>query len=168
MIEKEMVVQEFSEELTLTRKVLMGVPADQLDWTPHEKSMSLGQLATHLAQLPGWTGPVLQESGLNLAELDEEALAPRSQGPKGILELFDKLAADAQKALEKVRESAMEDPWTLQSGETEIFTRPRWAVFRQVVMNHIVHHRAQLGLYLRLLDLPVPPTYGPTADHPQG
>jgi uncharacterized damage-inducible protein DinB len=166
MFDRNKVLEEFDQEMARTRRMLKGVPADRMDWSPHEKSWTLGELATHLAQLPGWTGPTLQAGELDLAAMDREALAPPSPGPKGLLDLFDRLVGEARKAVESVSVDAMEDPWTLRTGETEIFTVPRWNVFRMTVLNHIIHHRAQLGVYLRLLDLPVPQVYGSTADNP--
>ncbi len=167
MFDREMVVKEFDQEMTVTRRTLSQVPADRMDWRPHEKSMTLGELATHLAILPSWVLPVLTEKELDLDGADEPASSRASPGPKGLLERFDENVEEARKRLVKAKTGNLEDPWTLRSGDQVFFTLPRWMVLRRSVLNHMVHHRGQLGVYLRLLDLEVPGSYGPTADDHQ-
>lgn len=156
---------EFDQEMGTTRRVLERVPADKLDWKPHSKSMSLGQLASHVAQLPDWLS--------NIFGADEFDFRPPG-GPafkmadcktaEELLDLFDRSVATASKAIGSAREESLDTPWTLKAGDFTIFTSPRWIAFRGFGMNHIIHHRAQLAVYLRLLDVPVPSIYGPTAD----
>ncbi len=167
MFDREMVLKEFDQEMAVTREALSRVPADRLDWRPHEKSMTLGELATHLAILPSWVGPVLTDKELNLAGENEAASSRETPGPRSILERFNENVEEARGRLEKTKTGNLEDPWTLRSGDQVFFTLPRWTVLRRSVLNHIIHHRAQLGVYLRLLDLEVPGSYGPTAHDAQ-
>jgi len=166
MFDREKVLQEFDQEMAVTRRTLEQVPADRLDWKPHEKSTPLGQLAHHLTRLPSWIVSALNDDELDLAELADPSNLEEIPGPRDMLELFDSNVQEARKALRRAKLGSLEDPWTLRSGEEVLFTLPRWSVVRMTVLNHMVHHRAQLGVYLRLLDLSVPKSYGPTADHP--
>ncbi|HSG82439.1 MAG TPA: DinB family protein, partial [Gemmatimonadota bacterium] len=136
-----------------------------LDWKPADKSMTLSRLATHLAELTGW--------GLNALKLDELDVQPPDGEPfvatqlrsvEEILELFDANLAKFRDALDATSDEAFMEPWTLKAGGQEIFTLPRVAVVRSIVLNHIVHHRGQLTVFLRLCGVPLPGTYGPSAD----
>lgn len=152
---------EFDQEMEGARRVLERVPEDRLDWRPHEKSMTLGGLAAHLAAAPGWIAPILERPELDLAG------APRPPAPttvEGILELFDDNVARGRKALADATEGALAEPWTLRAGPQVIYTLPRRDIYRRFGISHLIHHRAQLGVYLRLLDVPVPGVYGPSAD----
>lgn len=156
---------EFEQEMATTRRVLERVPADKLDWKPHAKSMSLGQLASHVAQLPDWMSNILEADEFDFRPPDRPAYAQADcKSSQELLDLFDRSVATARKAVGAAREDSLDTPWTLKAGDFTIFTAPRWSVFRGFGMNHIVHHRAQLSVYLRLLDVPVPGIYGPTAD----
>ncbi|MFL6207858.1 MAG: DinB family protein [Pyrinomonadaceae bacterium] len=155
---------EFDQEMANTRKTLARVPEDKLDWRPHEKSMTMGGLATHLANLPSWAA-----HGINLDELDVapngvpfrvEQIKSRAEA----LENFDRNVADARAAITGASDEHLFKSWSLLSNGRTIMTMPRVAVLRSFVMNHMIHHRAQLGVYLRLNDIPVPSVYGPTAD----
>jgi uncharacterized damage-inducible protein DinB len=155
---------EFDQEMANTRKTLARVPEDKLDWRPHEKSMTMGGLATHLANLPSWAA-----HGINLDELDVapngvpfrvEQIKSRAEA----LENFDRNVADARAAITGASDEHLFKPWALLSNGRTIMTMPRVAVLRSFVLNHMIHHRAQLGVYLRLNDIPVPSVYGPTAD----
>jgi uncharacterized damage-inducible protein DinB len=152
---------EFDHEMTLTRKVIERVPDDRLDWKPHAKSYAAGQLAQHLATIPLWGMLTLSENVVDLANMPPlEPLQTRS----AILALFDGYAASARAALVGKSDAELKAQWSLKRDGHVIFSMPKHAVWRSFVISHLIHHRAQLGLYLRLLDLPVPSTYGPSAD----
>ena len=161
----KIILPEFDHEMANTRKTLERVPDDKFSWKPHEKSTSLGGLATHLANIPSWTK--------NTFEQDEIDIAPSGAPPfrleeaksrDALLEAFDKNVASARAALEAASDENWQGKWSLLHAGNPIFTLPRTAVMRGFVMNHLIHHRAQLGVYLRLLDVPVPSIYGPSAD----
>ena len=154
---------DYEHELATTRRVLERVPEEHLAWKPHAKSFSLGQLARHIAQIPHWLNVTLETS-----ELDPSGI-PRVADPtstREIMDAFEKHAAESTAALKAASAEALKEPWTLSNGERAIFTLPKSAVTRGFVISHMIHHRAQLSVYLRLLDVPVPATYGPTADEP--
>jgi uncharacterized damage-inducible protein DinB len=152
---------EFDMEMANTRKALARVPTDKLDWAPHAKSMTLGKLGTHLATLPGWTNVTIGTSGLDLAEPFEQ---PKPATSEELLAIFDNTVADARTALAGASDETWFQPWALRNGEQTIFSLPKIAVMRGFVLNHIIHHRGQLTVYLRLNDIPVPSIYGPSAD----
>jgi uncharacterized damage-inducible protein DinB len=161
----EMILPEFEQEMANTRKTLERVPDEKFDWKPHEKSFSLGGLATHLANIPSWT--------VNAFEKDELDIAPPGAPPfrmeqakstADLLAAFDKNVAEARAALTGASDELWFGNWSLLRGGNIIMTLPRAAVMRGFVMSHLIHHRAQLGVYLRLLDVPVPAIYGPSAD----
>jgi uncharacterized damage-inducible protein DinB len=156
---------EFDQEMANTRKILERVPDDKLDWKPHEKSMALGKLASHLAWFPGWTTGIFQGESFDIAP----AGAPRVQLPiatsrEEILEMFDRELPKARAALAQASDADLSKAWTLLRAGQTIFSLPRAAALRSIVMNHMIHHRAQLGVYLRLNDIPLPGMYGPSAD----
>ena len=161
------ILAEFDHEMAGTRQILARVPMDKLDWTPHAKSMTMGQLATHLARLSEWTAITLTTDSLELGDPSQHNAGelPRTQAE--LLALFDKSAAGARAAIAAVSDEELMKPWSLIAGGKTIFTMPRIAVLRSFVMSHLIHHRAQLGLYLRLNDIPVPAIYGPSADEGQ-
>jgi uncharacterized damage-inducible protein DinB len=158
-------IPEYDAEMAATRRTLERVPMDDPEWKPHEKSMTLGYLAFLVASLPGWTAMTLRRT-----ELDMQPPPGKSWGhdapttTQGLLDRFDADVAEGREALTEATEEDLQVPWTLKMGEQELMTQPRWMVYRQSVINHLVHHRAQLGVYLRLLDVPVPAIYGPSAD----
>lgn len=165
MLTREHLLREFDVEMAMTRRLLSRVPAEHLEWRPHERSTPLGSLARHLAQLPLWAASVLSGDSLDLASGEPaEGGRPDPRDADDFLELFDHASGAAREALASAPAGRMDDPWTLRAGEQEIFTLSRAEAYRRMVVNHIVHHRAQLGVYLRLLDVPLPGTYGPTAD----
>jgi len=156
---------EFDHEMANTRKSLERVPEDKFGWKPHEKSMPMGNLAVHLATLPGWTVQTLQQESLDLAPPDGEPFKlPEAKNTKEVVAMFDQNVADARAALAEATDEQLMKPWSLLMTGKTIFTLPRVAVLRGFVMNHSIHHRAQLGVYLRLNDVPVPSIYGPSAD----
>jgi uncharacterized damage-inducible protein DinB len=162
---KDALLAEFDQETASTRKVLERIPERGLAWKPHEKSMSFGQLAAHLAEVPGWTVPTLTQESLDLNPPGGESYkTPDFDTRQEILDLFDANIAQARTALAQTGDEAFMVPWTLLSGGQAFFTLPRAAVMRGFVMNHMIHHRAQLTVYLRLNDIPVPSVYGPSAD----
>ena len=156
-----MLLPEFDQEMANTRKALERVPDDKLTYRPHPKSYSLHDLATHVANIPSWTRLTLTATELDLDQSwDRKIPADRA----AILADFDANAADARAVLAASTAEDLEVGWTLRSGAQVFFTQPRSAVYRSFVMNHLVHHRAQLTVYLRLLEVPVPGMYGPSAD----
>lgn len=152
---------EFDAEMANTRRVLERVPTDRMDFKPHEKSFTLKELATHLANLPVWTPMTLSTEEL---DLEQDWDRPDPADASEILALFDRTSAEARTALEGASREDMKVAWTLRGGDQVYFTMPRGSVIRTFVMNHMVHHRGQLTVYLRLLDVPVPGAYGPSAD----
>ena len=156
---------EFDHEMATTRRVLERVPEAQFAWKPHDKSMSLSELAGHLSHIPYWCTATLQDTSLDLATY------PRHPPPStraDLLQGFDDRVAAARAKLVTAADPEFLVPWTLKHGDQEFFTMPRISVLRTFVMNHMVHHRGQLTVYLRLNNVPVPAIYGPTADEPQG
>lgn len=152
---------EFDHEMTITRKVLERVPDDQLAWKPHAKSYAAGQLAQHLATIPLWGTLTLSGAGVDLADMPP--LEPLTTCTD-ILAVFDGHAASARAALVGKSDAELKAQWALKRDGHVIFSMPKQAVWRSFVISHLIHHRAQLGVYLRLLDVPVPSTYGPSAD----
>jgi len=158
-------VMEFDQEMAITRKVIERVPDGKLAWRPHEKSMTMGQLASHLANLPSWTLHTVNESELDIDPPGGQTWTPFSASSTAdAVATFDRNVAAARGVLLSASDATLLAPWTLLKGGRKVFTIPRIACLRGFVLNHTIHHRAQLGLYLRLNDVPVPPTYGPTAD----
>jgi uncharacterized damage-inducible protein DinB len=161
----EMLLPEFDQEMANTRKTLERVPVDKLGWKPHEKSMTMGRLATHVAEIPGWGANAIERESLDIAPTMEGYPVPPSLGSKAeLLELFDKGVAAARAAIAGADDAHLMKPWSLMFGSKTIFTMPRSAVLRAMIMSHGIHHRAQLGVYLRLNNVPVPAIYGPSAD----
>lgn len=156
---------EFDHEMAGTRRTLERVPNDKLDWSPHDRSFSLRDLATHVANLPTWTPIIIAEASFDMAPPGGDAprATPASSADE-LVETFDRNIAAARAALEGATDERLLEPWSLLKGGETVFTMPRIAVLRTFLMNHTIHHRAQLGVYLRLLDVPVPSLYGPTAD----
>jgi len=156
---------EFDHEMANTRKSLERIPEDKLGWKPHEKSWSMGGLATHLANLPGWAVVMINVDSFDMAPPGAPPVKlPQVNTLKEALEMFDKNVAAARAAIASASDEHLLKPWSLLSAGTAVLTLPRVAVLRSSVMNHIIHHRAQLGVYLRLNNVPVPSIYGPSAD----
>ena len=152
---------EFDHEMASTRKSLERVPDDKLDFKPHSKSMSLGALATHLATINHWTEAII---GTDTFDVGDAPRNPELKSRAEILAAFDANAATARKLIAGATDAHLLKPWSLLSKGQTIFTQPRAGVLRGFIFNHSVHHRAQLGVYLRLNDVPVPSIYGPSAD----
>lgn len=160
---KDGLLAEFDHEVATTRRLLDRLPDDQtrLSWKPHDKSMSLGGLATHLSNLPVWGGMILNASFFDLAAMPPNLQEKTSRGE--ILAAFDENAKKTRAVMDRTDAEYM-DRWTLKRGDQELFSMPKVSAFRTFLMYHLVHHRGQLSVYLRLNDIPVPPIYGPTAD----
>jgi uncharacterized damage-inducible protein DinB len=156
---------EFDMEMANTRKTLERVPDDKFDWKPHAKSMTVRQLTTHLALFPSWMVDTLNKTSFDYAPVGGEAYKPPAMNSRqALLETFDRDVAKARESLAAASDAQLMENWSLLAGGKTLFTMPRLAVLRGMVMNHMIHHRAQLGVYLRLNDIPVPALYGPSAD----
>ncbi len=156
---------EFDHEMANTRKTLERVPEDKFGWKPHEKSMTLGRLAQHIAEMAGWVVETMNKESLDLQPPGAPAYQPpKLESKQQLMEMFDKNVAAAREQINSADDAAFRVNWSLLMGGTPMFTMPRIAVYRAMVMNHIIHHRAQLGVYFRLNDIPVPSLYGPSAD----
>jgi uncharacterized damage-inducible protein DinB len=152
---------EFDEEMKNTRKILECVPDANMDYKPHAKSMSLTQLATHVAELPSWTSYTLDLEVLDWpTDYNPHFAASRAE----LLEIFDKNVAEARPKIEAASNEEWRKTWTFKYGGKEMMSMPRAVVMRSMIMNHLIHHRAQLGVYLRLNDVAIPGMYGPSAD----
>ena len=157
-------LQEFELEIPATRKTLERVP-EKFDWSPHPKSMTIGRLAQHLAEIPDWAVKAISVDEVDLAPPGGAGYQPKAATSRAeVVETFDRNVSAAKAALAGASDEQMMQPWSLKMGGKTILTMPRVAVVRNFVMNHNVHHRAQLGVYLRLNDIPVPSVYGPSAD----
>jgi uncharacterized damage-inducible protein DinB len=161
MAMKDGLLAEFDHEMATTRKLLERVPEDRLSWKPHDRSMSMGGLATHLANLPRWGAAILNEPFFDLAAAPPNLQEKTSRAD--ILGAFDETTKQTRVLLDKTDGELMA-PWALKRGGQEMFSLPRIAAFRSFVLYHTVHHRGQLSVYLRLNNVPVPAIYGPSAD----
>jgi uncharacterized damage-inducible protein DinB len=162
---KDTLLAEFDMEMDNTRRTLERVPDEKFGWKPHEKSGTLGWMATHIASIPHWAKMTMEQESLNLAPAGgSNFVPPKADNRRELLELFDKNRAEARNALAAGDDSSFAKPWALVMGERELFREPRANVVRRMVFNHIIHHRGQLTMYLRLLNVPVPALYGPSAD----
>ena len=155
---------EFDHEMANTRKTLERTPDEKWTWKPHDKSGQMGWLVTHLANLPGWGADVLTSESFDFAPGGKMVEMPKATDTKDALAIFDKNVAAARAALVAATDEQLMKSWSLLQNGEPIFTMPRVAVIRSMIMNHSIHHRAQLGVYFRLNGVPVPGNYGPTAD----
>ncbi len=161
----DLLLPEYDQEMANTRKMLAAIPDDRLDFKPHQKAFVLKSLAIHLATIPEWTADTIEKSELDFAPEGGSGYKPPDlKSQKELLEAFDAGAAKGRKALAGASDEVLMQPWSLLQTGKVLFTMPRYTVVRSFVMNHLIHHRAQLGLYLRLTDQKVPGMYGPTAD----
>jgi uncharacterized damage-inducible protein DinB len=162
---RDMLLPEFDQEMATTRKHLERVPEDKFGWKPHEKSGMMGWLAGHIADIPEWAVLGIREDSIDLAPGGVHATAPVPPATReALLQMFDKNVAAARAAIAGAEDERLHQPWSLLMDGKPILTMPRLGVVRSFVMNHSIHHRAQLGVYLRLNDVPVPSSYGPSAD----
>jgi uncharacterized damage-inducible protein DinB len=162
---KEMAFCDLERELDVTRKVLERIPAAQFGWKPHEKSMNFGRLAMHVATIPQWMLNTLETDELDFANPPKMRNEPTSS--EDLLSTFDGQAAAVKRALAQVDDAALERTWTLRNGDQILHRNSKLKIFRLWCLNHMIHHRAQLCLYLRLLNVPVPAVYFNSADEPQ-
>ncbi|HXW97770.1 MAG TPA: DinB family protein [Gemmatimonadales bacterium] len=156
---------EFDQEMAATRRILERTPEREAAWKPHPKSMALGYLAVHLAELPTWVPVTLTQTELDFNPPGgSKWTMPEFTTTKALVALFDENVKKARAVLAKTSDKDFMVPWSLKNSGAVLFTLPRVAVIRSFVMNHLIHHRGQFTVYLRLRDVPVPSTYGPTAD----
>jgi uncharacterized damage-inducible protein DinB len=160
----QMLLPEFDQEMAGTRKVLERVPDDKLDWKAHPKSNTIGWVATHLANIPTWTGYTLNQDSLDINPGGTALVAPPALSRREVLDRLDQNVAAARQQIAAADDAQFARPWTLLSNGSPLFTLPKIAVLRSFVLNHMIHHRAHLCVYLRLNDIPVPGLYGPSAD----
>jgi len=157
----QMMLPEFDQEMANSRKMLAALPDGNFDYKPHEKSMTLGRLAGHVAEMPGWAMATLMKDRLEITpDMKPTTATSREQ----ILGVFDQQVTQAREILAGTSDEKMMANWSLVFNGQTAFTMPRVAVMRGMVMNHMIHHRAQLGVYLRLNNLPIPGMYGPSSD----
>jgi uncharacterized damage-inducible protein DinB len=162
---RDVFLPEFDYEMANTRKTLERFPEDKAAWKPHDKSMTMGRLAGHLAELPSWMTMTLQTDAIDVAPTSGPPFQPKIASTRAdLLAFFDKNVADARAALAAATDEQMMANWSLQAGGKNLMTMPRMAALRTWVFSHSIHHRAQLGVYLRLNDIAVPSLYGPSAD----
>jgi uncharacterized damage-inducible protein DinB len=158
-------LREFEQEMSTTRKFLERVPEDKTAWKPHDKSMPMGRLAAHVAELPGWAATTLTQDSLDINPPGGPGFTPMQMTSRAqVLDLFDSSVAKARAAIASASDEDMMKPWSLLNGGKTVFTMPKAAILRTFAFSHVIHHRAQLGVYLRLNNIAVPSTYGPSAD----
>lgn len=157
----QLLSQELEKEAATTRKMLERVPSDKFDWKPHEKSMTLKRLATHVAELPGWISMALKTDELDFANNPYQPV--EISNTKELLEYFERSLEDGKKSLAHATEEDLLPNWTLRNGDQVYSISTKYEVIR-MSLGQMIHHRAQLGVYLRLLNIPIPGSYGPSAD----
>ncbi|HEX8246807.1 MAG TPA: DinB family protein [Pyrinomonadaceae bacterium] len=157
----QILAQELQHEAQSTRKMLERVP-DRFEWQPHAKSMKLGRLATHVAEISQWTRSIVTQDELDFAKSDYKPVTLNSSTE--LVELFDKTINDSVELLQNASDADLMRNWQLRNGEKVLLEMPKAMVVRSMVLNHLIHHRGQLSVYLRLNDVPLPSVYGPTAD----
>ncbi|HUR95220.1 MAG TPA: DinB family protein [Gemmatimonadales bacterium] len=162
------ILPEFEHEMGTTRRVLAVVPNTEPEWRPHPKSTTIGNLAAHIATIPLWGRMTMDRAELDLG-VPENAAAARVTFTSipDLMDRFDRNVREARDAIASTSDSAMRETWTLKNGGTTVLSMPRVAVLRGFVLSHMIHHRGQLSVYLRLRDVPLPSIYGPTADTPR-
>ncbi len=161
---KDALLPEFDHEMATTRTLLQRVPVDP-NWKPHGKSMTLGRLSAHVSELPGWGVTTMTTTELDFNPPGGQPyVSPTYDTTAALVKAFDDNVAAARSAIAAASDGDMMVNWSLKNSGQTILTMPRVGVLRTFVMNHLIHHRAQLGVYLRLKDIPLPSIYGPTAD----
>jgi uncharacterized damage-inducible protein DinB len=161
---RDALLPEYDHEMATTRRLLDRVPEPHFAWKPHERSMTLGQLASHLANIPFWAGPILAAESFDLADMPEDTRPRAPVSREALVQEFDGKVAATRRLIADATDAEMLARWTLNRSGVEMFSMPRIAALRSFVMNHSIHHRGQLSVFLRLQDVPLPPIYGPTAD----
>lgn len=156
---------QFELEMAKTRTALERVPFDKADWAPHEKSMTFGRLAGHIAEMPAWGASMLESTEFDMHPPGGEGYTPPEIGSsEELLSMFDQGVSGTLAKLTTMSDDEMRVTWRLLSGGEEVFSGPRVGVFTGLILSHVIHHRGQLTVYLRLNDIPVPAIYGPSAD----
>jgi uncharacterized damage-inducible protein DinB len=155
-------IAELQQEAVATRKCLERIPEEKFDWKPHEKSFTMSKLAAHVAETTGWVKEIIETPELDFAAHEYKPFEPKTTSE--LVEFFDKSLADATEALENASDETLTENWKLRNGEEVYFEMPRAQVLRGMAFNHLINHRGQLSVYLRLNDIPVPALYGPSAD----
>jgi uncharacterized damage-inducible protein DinB len=158
----ESMLNEFREEAGITKRALQRVPADKLGWKPHPKSMSLGQLSLHIATIPSRLSQLAQLDGFDVTQASFDPPHPRNM--EEVLTAHEQSVVDAEKCLQEMTEQQAQAKWRLMKKDKELFNKPRIDILRSIMLNHWYHHRGQLSVYLRLLEVPVPVIYGRSAD----
>jgi uncharacterized damage-inducible protein DinB len=158
---KDGLLADFDHEMGTTRRLLERLPDDKLSWKPHAKSMSLGGLATHLSNIPRWGETILSDAAFDLAAAPPNLAEKTSRAD--ILDTFEQTCRRTRALMDKT-DAEYQALWTLKRGGHQVFSVPRVAAFRSFVLHHVIHHRGQLSVYLRLNEVPVPAIYGPSAD----
>jgi uncharacterized damage-inducible protein DinB len=158
----EPMLAEFKVESALTRKMLERVPFDNIDWQPHQKSMTIQRLSSHIAEIPLWMVRILQDKDFDFQSHRMERFFARDNAE--LLKRFDEVQAQSRQALQEATDEQLLFRWSMRNGEQIFYTLPRWVAIRNMVFSHIIHHRGQLSVYLRLNQIPVPGMYGPSAD----
>jgi uncharacterized damage-inducible protein DinB len=161
---KDALLPEYDHEMGTTRRLLERVPDADLAWKAHERSFSLGQLAGHIANVPHWLDAICDATVFDVASLGEDARPKQPTSIADVLTAFDGNVKRGRQKIDALTDAAMFAQWTMKQGDHEILTMPRTAVLRSFIMNHLIHHRGQLSVYLRLRNVPVPAIYGPSAD----
>ena len=161
----QMLVPEFDHEMATTRTLLERVPDAAAAWKPHQKSMSMGELASHIAAMPGWVDQILTETELDFATpAGAQLQTPKFESTRALVEMFDRNVKAARSRIAATSDAEMGVAWALRNGDHRILSMPRAAIVRSFILSHVIHHRGQLSVYLRLRDVPLPSIYGPTAD----
>jgi uncharacterized damage-inducible protein DinB len=160
---KDALLPEFDHEMAVTRRVLERAPLADADWKPHEKSMSLAALAAHIADIPSWVPLIMRQDHYDMSAGEGTPQATHAS-TADLLAAWDTRVAEARTHIDGASDAEMLQPWSLKSGGQAVMTLPRAAVLRNFLMNHTVHHRGQMSVYLRLRNVPVPSIYGPSAD----
>jgi uncharacterized damage-inducible protein DinB len=162
---KDALLPEFDNEMATTRRLLERVPLDQSSWKPHAKSMTLGQLVAHIVDIPAWVGSIVNSSSFDMAAGGSQT-PPSYASTAELLAAFDKSASLARGAIDSKSDAEMMSAWSFVNGSKVMATMPKLGVFRSVLLNHLIHHRGQCSVYVRMKDAKVPSIYGPSADDP--
>ena len=162
---RDALLPEFEHEMSTTRKTLERVPEDKVNWKPHDTSMAMGRLAGHIAEMAGFVAATFQGASFDFAPPGGTPMQPTVMtSRKQLLEIFDKNVASAKATISKASDEELYKTWTLLNGGKTIFAMPRIQVLRSMILNHMIHHRGQLSVYLRMNQVPVPSIYGPSGD----
>jgi uncharacterized damage-inducible protein DinB len=161
---KDSILPEFDHEMGATRRLLERVPDGDLKWTPHDKSFNMGRLAGHIANIPRWAIITCETDLFDPSAIGDEGRPKDPVSMADVVKQFDANVAEARKKISEQTDASLMSPWTLKQDGQEVLTLPKVAVLRSYVLNHLIHHRGQLTVYLRLRNVPLPSIYGPTAD----